>query len=71
MQTKTHAKSVHALKVFEKNATGTYAFLGVAKISRSVSLWMKERVVMLVGQKKKLVSASFAKLQFWTEIKRV
>ena len=27
---------------------------------------MKERLVRLVGQKQKLVSASFAKLQFWT-----
>ena len=48
-----------------QNAKGIQAVLGVAKFSRSVSLWMDERVVKLVCQKKKLASASFAKLQFW------
>ena len=49
-----------------QNAKGIQAVLGVAKSSRSVSLWMYERVVKLFCQKEKLASASFAKLQFWT-----
>ena len=49
-----------------QNAKGIQAVLGVAKFSRSVSLWMHERVVKLVCQKEKLASVSFAKLQFWT-----
>ena len=47
-------------------AKGFQAVLVVANFSRSVSLWMYERVVKLVCQKEKLASASFAKLQFWT-----
>ena len=47
-------------------AKGFQAVLGVANFSRSVSLWMYERVVKLVCKKEKFASASFAKLHFWT-----
>ena len=41
------------------------------KIGRMVSLWMVEMVVELVGQTEKLASASFTRIQFWTETWRI
>ena len=67
MQIKTHAKTVHALQVFDKMPQATRHFLeGPNLPDQCRSLWVHKRVVRLVCTKHKLVSASFAKLQFWT-----
>ena len=61
------------LTVHTKCSTECQVHLGNSwsgQISRSGSPWMQVMMARSFGQNQKLASASFAKLQFWTEGKR-
>ena len=65
MKTKTHVKTDHAHKVFDKMPRALRQVLEWPKTPDG-GLFRCKRVVRLVGQMQQLVSASFTKLHFWT-----